>query len=543
MSRVRALVSGPRIRRTVQLAVLALFVGLLLCTRIRAGEGPPALVKLFFWIDPLILAATFLAARAVPLMCLLALATVAVTIVLGRVFCGWVCPLGTIHDIAARVAGMIRGRRPPRREVFSRWQRAKYYLLAAFAAMAALGGHWVTIFDPLVLLYRSVTVALLPGFQWAAEESSTVIYRADPGIGAARLTAVTEPAYRFLRDSIFAVQRQAFEGAWLVLLVFAAVVAMNAVRRRWWCRYVCPLGALLGVLSARPLLRRKADAGRCNECGACSLSCHGGAAEENPAAWKPAECMWCLNCTQTCRREGVEFAAARPLAPPAAESRLDLSRRALVASAAGGIAGLWLLRSSPLARGNAYNPLLLRPPGALAERQFLQRCTACGMCMKVCPTGGLQPALTEAGLEGLWTPRLVPQTGHCEYNCTLCGQVCPTGAIAALGVDEKHKVRIGLAAFDVRRCIPYAYGRDCMVCEEHCPIPDKAIFFVDVQVHDHDGNIRTVKQPRIDAGRCIGCGICEHVCVFRDRPAVRVFSANESRHPDNQPILGEASPY
>jgi len=534
--------TGARIRRVVQLLALALFVGLLLATRIRGGEGPPGAVKLFFWLDPLVLAATFLAAHAVPLMCLLALATVAATLLLGRVFCGWVCPLGTIHDIAGRTIDFVRGKRPGH-EHFSRWQRAKYYLLAAFAVMALLGAHWVTIFDPLVLLYRSITAALLPGFQWAVEEASTVIYRTDPGIGSARVTAITEPAYRFLRDGIFAVQRQSFEGAWLILVVFAAVVGMNALRRRWWCRYICPLGAMLGALSIRPLLRRRVDAGRCTGCDLCSAGCHGAAATEEPAAWKPAECMLCLNCTEACRRSGLAFTAGWPWQARTQAQRLDISRRALVASAAGGLAGLWLVRSSPLARGNTYNPSLVRPPGARAEREFLQRCTACGMCIKVCPTGGLQPALGEAGLEGLWTPRLVPQIGHCEYNCTLCGQVCPTGAIAALSVEEKHKVRIGLAAFDVRRCIPYAYGRDCMVCEEHCPIPDKAIFFVDAVVQDHDGARRTVKQPRVDPSRCIGCGICEHVCVFKDRPAVRVFSANESRHPDNQPILGEPSPY
>jgi formate hydrogenlyase subunit 6/NADH:ubiquinone oxidoreductase subunit I len=149
----------------------------------------------------------------------------------------------------------------------------------------------------------------------------------------------------------------------------------------------------------------------------------------------------------------------------------------------------------------------------------------------------LQPAISEAGLEGLWTPRLVPKLGYCDYTCNLCGQVCPTGAIELLTVEEKQQTKIGLAAFDVRRCIPYAYGRECIVCEEHCPVPDKALYAVEVEVEDHDGNKRIVKQPRVDPERCIGCGICENKCVFTDRPAVHVFSANEARNPGNQPIL------
>lgn len=201
------------------------------------------------------------------------------------------------------------------------------------------------------------------------------------------------------------------------------------------------------------------------------------------------------------------------------------------------------MRVTPQARGKRFNPLLIRPPGAREERAFLQRCTACGVCMKICPTGGLQPTLTEAGLEGLWTPRLVPRVGYCDYECSLCSQVCPTEAIAPLTIEAKQKVKIGLATFDTTRCIPYAYGRDCMVCEEHCPIPTKAIYCVETEVKDRNGNVKTIKQPRVDPDLCIGCGICENVCPFKDRPAIRVTSANESRNPGNQPIAPSDDPY
>jgi ferredoxin len=163
--------------------------------------------------------------------------------------------------------------------------------------------------------------------------------------------------------------------------------------------------------------------------------------------------------------------------------------------------------------------------------------------MKVCPQGALQPCITEAGLEGLWTPRLVPRLGYCEYTCNLCGQACPTAAIQPLRLEEKQKTRIGLASFDTTRCIPYAYGRDCMVCEEHCPIPDKAIYFVETDVTHRDGSVRKIKQPRVDPEKCTGCGICENVCPFKDGPAIRVFSANESRHPENTPILASGGAY
>jgi ferredoxin len=130
-----------------------------------------------------------------------------------------------------------------------------------------------------------------------------------------------------------------------------------------------------------------------------------------------------------------------------------------------------------------------------------------------------------------------PRVGFCDYECTLCGQVCPTEAIRPLPIEEKKQVKLGLAAFDTNRCLPWAYKRNCIVCEEHCPISPKAIYFTEVEVTLRGGGTRVVKQPRVDPDLCIGCGICENVCVFNDLPAIRVTSANETRHPGNQPIL------
>jgi len=232
----------------------------------------------------------------------------------------------------------------------------------------------------------------------------------------------------------------------------------------------------------------------------------------------------------------VDFAVEAPWRKPAA-GQLDTSKRALLASGLVGIGGIALARMTPVSQQKTYNPALIRPPGARAERDFLQRCIQCGLCMKVCPTNGLQPTLLEAGIEGMWTPRLVPRIGYCEYACNLCGQVCPTEAIAPLPIEEKREVKIGLATFDTTRCLPYAYNRTCLVCEEHCPVPTKAIYFTEKEVRMRDGSTEVIKQPHVDADKCIGCGNCESVCVFKDLPAVRVTSANESRHPDNQPML------
>ena len=537
MSRRRLIFRAVRLRHVSQLAFLLLFLGLILLARPRPGVDPAPWLKAFFWFDPLILIATWLSAHAVPAAALASLLVIVLTIVLGRVFCGWICPLGTIHALAGRFLFWVWPDRK-RREHWSRWQVAKYYVLAGFLAMAVFGGHWVCVLDPLVLLYRTTTTALLPGFQWAVEESSTAIFQADPGFGKVRLVKATDPAYEFLRDRLFVTPHQSFLGASLILAFFVGTLLLNRLRPRFWCRYVCPLGGLLGIFAWRPAVRRAVDHAACNQCDLCGMHCHGAAAAVPGDRWKPSECFGCMNCTDACGRESLSFTLAGPWRTEPEVEKVDLRKRSLLAAVIGGVTGLWLFRSSPLARGASFNPELIRPPGARNERDFLARCTACGLCMKVCPTGGLQPALTEAGLEGLWTPRLVARIGYCDYLCNRCGQICPTQAIQPLTLDDKHKTRIGLASFDVTRCIPYAYGRDCMVCEEHCPIPDKAIYFVEVEIQVRGGGRLSIKQPRVDPSKCTGCGICESVCPFKDRAGVRVTSANESRHEANQPILG-----
>ena len=215
-ARIWTCYAGPATGATIAAAViLRLGARHLLPRRLRSR----AWLKLFFLIDPLILVATWLTTHTLVAAGLWALATVAVTIVMGRVFCGWVCPLGTLHSIAGWIFDRVWPDRK-RRDHWSPWQRAKYYLLVGFLAMAALGGHWVCVVDPIVLLYRSTATALLPATQWALEETSTAIYRSDPGVGSLRLAKLTEPAYQAIRTTAFNVEKQAFLGGGVMLAIF-----------------------------------------------------------------------------------------------------------------------------------------------------------------------------------------------------------------------------------------------------------------------------------------------------------------------------------
>jgi ferredoxin len=226
---------------------------------------------------------------------------------------------------------------------------------------------------------------------------------------------------------------------------------------------------------------------------------------------------------------------------PPQPTRLDLSRRGVILGGVAGLGTALLVRSSALGEGRTFSPTLVRPPCSLPEDDFLSRCIRCGECMKVCPTNAVQPALGEGGIAGLWTPVLNMRLGYCEYECDLCAQVCPTQAIRKMTLKEKQQVKIGLAFFDKNRCLPYAFARTCIVCEEHCPTPKKAIWFQEVQVMTPDGTLTTVKQPRIDPSLCTGCGICENKCPIADRRGVYVTSVGESRNPKNQVLLDSSA--
>lgn len=523
------------IRRLVQSFALILFLALLAANRPANISAPTAPVSFFFDLNPLVFVSTWLSTHTLEGLSLLAIVTLLVTVFLGRVFCGWFCPLGTLNNMVGSLRKSF-GRFTRKQEEFSRWQRAKYFILIAMLVMAAAGAQWVGVLDPFSLLYRGVALTVLPAFDIAVSATSNAIYLTDPAIGSMHLRDLSEPVYRWWQDNVSATEIRVFSGTGPVFFLFIAVMILNLVRNRFWCRYICPLGAMLGAFSIRPFLRLVSDAEACNNCAHCTKGCPAAAQPELPGQWLATECFGCWNCVDTCQNQALDFKWVLPMQRTSSGS-VDIGRRRVLASIAAGGGGLAMMSMTPQAQGKTNNPVLIRPPGSRPEQDFLQRCVRCGLCMQTCPSGGLQPTWGEAGLEGLWSPVLVPAIGWCEFECNACCQVCPTEAIVPLELPEKKKTKIGLAIIDTTRCLPYAFGRECIVCEEHCPIPDKAITFVFDEAIQRDGSVRTLKFPRVDPDRCIGCGICETKCPFQDKAAIRVVSANEDRNPDNQPLL------
>jgi len=520
----RNLLRITSVRIIVQTVMFGLFVTLAVLNTFAALDRLPGLrlwLSKFLEVDPLIAVATALATRRVYPALLWSLVILIPTLFLSRFFCNWICPYGALHQFVGWLFGRSpRGRTDSgvpvaiERNRYRRWQRVKYGILIALLVAAACGSVQVGLLDPLCLLHRSVTTAVAPAVNMSV-----------PGWwGAPRLYA----------------------GAWLIGGVLLGLVVANVWYPRFFCRVLCPLGALLGLLSRFAWWRIERDAERCSGCDRCRLHCEG--ACDPHARLRQAECFVCFNCIEECPEGGLRFAffPSRAHAIPGP----DLSRRQLI------FAGLTGLLFYPLARttGRAtrdFSSTVIRPPGAREELEFLERCVKCGQCMKVCPTNVLQPAWFESGLEGLWTPVLNFRIGHCQLHCTACGQVCPTGAIQPLPVDRKlglgqyadlGPLRLGTAHIDVNRCLPHSAGIPCQVCEEVCPTSPKAIQVGRRQRRRRGRGGGAGEQddgppvPVVDITRCIGCGLCEKECpVVGDRRGVYVTAEGESRsqhHPD-----------
>ncbi len=574
------------IAQTVIFAAFLAFVCLTTFANIDRFPGLRGWVSKILEIDPLVAIATAITTHTVYKGLLWSLVVLVPTLFLGRFFCNWVCPYGSLHQFMGWLFRRISPKDTIQLNRYGSVQGVKYYVLAAMLVAAAFGSLQVGLLDPICLVYRSFTGAVLP--------------------------AMNMPTEALFGDY------KMHHGAWLIGFLLFGLVAMNLVIPRFFCRVLCPLGALLGVLSRFAWWRIERDPVKCTDCDLCLLNCEG--ASDPHTRLRMSECFVCFNCIDDCPEDALSFALL-----PAKEHEVtnpDVSRRKVIFAALTGVLFYPFVRASARTTRD-FSAKVIRPPGAVEELEFLERCIKCDQCIRVCPTNVLQPAWFEAGLEGLWTPVLNFRMGHCQLNCTACGQVCPTGAIQRIPVDEKlglgefadqGPIKLGTAHFDTGRCLPYSKNIPCVVCEEVCPTSPKAIHAerqmrmvrdgrkmalsatdttvtvsewpepgkavgepvlfdmnrwkgdetttYQISVRHADGMTEThriigndadtlmieepfgrrpemgssvalnmeLKVPRIDIDLCIGCGICERECpVVGDRRAVYVTAEGETR--------------
>ena len=540
---------ATRLRAVSQIIFLSLFLFLLLRTDFRASPSGAsddlqltAPVKLFFQIDPLVGISNALASRALYQGLLWSLLILIPTFFLGRFFCGWICPMGTLnHFFGSLKSESKRGKQLIESNRHKRWQNTKYYLLFAFLLAALFGTGIFGWLDPFSLLTRSLSLSIFPGLSYLTNS----VLRAAETSDFSPLALVGGIIHAILNFTILSLKQSHFRQGLFLGLIFIFLLGLNLRVTRFFCRALCPLGALFGLISRWSIFGLQKHSASCDNCNRCLLRCQGGDDPIGGVPWHKSECHLCLNCVDECPQHSLKFKffpGSQTLEAP------NLPRRRVLTGLAAGAAVVPLMRATPSLSAEK-NDHRVRPPGAVEESDFLARCIRCGECMKVCPNNALHPAFSEAGLEGVWTPILVARIGYCEPSCTLCSEACPTGAIWKITAKEKawsvgvspdsKPIHIGTAFYDRGRCLPWAMATECIVCEEWCPTSPKAIYLQTAEVIDANGLAKTVKQPRVDPGRCVGCGACEYACPLQDRPAVYVTSIGESRSATNQILLNQ----
>lgn len=455
----------------------------------RLSHRLPVPLDAFLSLDPLVGISAAIAAGGWNPALLGAALVLALCIVVPRGFCSYVCPLGTLIDAADWLAARLSRR--PRSRRFQAVRDLRWYVLAAVLVAAAGGVMLAGYAAAIPVLTRGAMFT----FGWAH-------------LAAAKNPGMVPPLHG---------------AALLSVGLFAAVFMLAAAAPRFWCRYICPSGAVASLLSAVSPSRRRV-LGTCTGCGRCVRACPFDAIGDDFAN-RPLACATCRTCAGVCPADAIRFTARASSAEqqttagvPAPAGPAPVSRRGLLAASLAGGAAAMAVRIP----GAPAVPL--RPPGSVPEPLFLRLCVRCGECFRVCPGQVLQPAGLSAGIDALWTPVVVPSHAGCHQDCNFCTQVCPTHAIRPLGIDEKRRTKIGLAVIDTRICLPHTGQRDCRLCYLECEAAGyHAIEMRTIRLEvgdippgavspDEAEQMARIEAPHIVADRCTGCGLCEYRC-------------------------------
>lgn len=443
-----------------------------------------------------------------PALLALHLAVVAVwvvlTLVFGRIYCSVVCPMGVFQDVVS----WISGKRRKKKYRFSyspelKWLR--YGVLVVFlVALVAGVGSVVALLAPYSSYGRIVQNLFAPVYQLGNNVLASI--------------AAHFNSYAFYQRDVWMRSLPTFGVA---LVTFIIVVVLAWRNGRTYCNAICPVGTVLSFFARFSWMRIHIDGTKCNKCGLCAKSCKASCIDSKNHRIDYSRCVVCGNCQTQCHRHAIGY--GHPATRPAAsEPSADKGRRAfLVGAAVATSASVMAQEKKKVDGGLAViedkvapeRATPITPPGSLSARNMASHCTACQLCVSVCPNDVLRPSTS---LMKLMQPTMSYERGYCRPECTRCSDVCPAGAIRPITREEKSAIQIGHAVWVRKNCIPVTDGMECGNCARHCPAG--AIAMINLDADDPD----SPKIPAVNAARCLGCGACENLCPARPFSAIYV---------------------
>jgi ferredoxin len=447
--------------------------------------------EIFLILDPLVSLSTAAANKSWVWSLTAAIAILLACIFIPRGFCGYLCPLGTLIDLF----DWAIGKRVKRFRVGPNgwWVHIKYYLLATIFVAAAFGVLLSGFFAAIPVITRGLLYTLAP-----LQDGFIRGWHQVPAMNS---------------------------GQYFSIALFLGVLCLGFFQPRFWCKYVCPSGAVFSLGNLFRVSERKVESS-CINCNKCVEICPFDAIKPDFTT-RTTDCTLCQSCGGVCPTHAIKFVERWDITnlktinePPTGDTLMG--RRSFLASALGGVTGVVAGTGSALAVKSSNvlasaNKLPVRPPGSVPEPDFLELCIRCGECFKVCPNNVLQSEGFKQGWEGLWTPEVVADWAGCEPSCHSCGQVCPTGSIRALPLEEKRHARMGLAILNEKTCLPLAGEEACQLCVDECTAAGyDAIEFIRVHSQIDDAG-RPVPAsgflaPQVRAEACVGCGLCQTRC-------------------------------
>ncbi|MCF0203478.1 MAG: 4Fe-4S binding protein [Bacteroidaceae bacterium] len=433
---------------------------------------------------------------------------VALTLILGRVYCSVVCPLGVMQDIIS----WISGRRKKHRHRFS-YSRPltvlRYAVLVLFIiALVAGVGSAAALLAPYSSYGRIVQNLFSPVYLCANNLLAGMAERME--------------SYAFYEREVWVRSVSTFAIA-IATFVLIAVLAWRSGRT--YCNTICPVGSFLGLLARYSWLKPVINTEKCNSCGLCGMSCKASCIDSKAHAIDYSRCVGCMDCISVCKHGALSYAhAAKVKAEDIQDntSAPDTGRRAFLAGTAMLATGLAVKAQEKKVDGGLaaildkekptrQTPVV--PPGAVALRHFAQHCTGCQLCVSACPNDVLRPS---SGLMTLMQPEMSFERGYCRPECTKCSEVCPTGAILEITSADKAATQVGHAVWVKKNCVAVNDNVACDNCARHCPTG--AITMIPTVAGDDESR----KIPSINTERCIGCGACENLCPARPFSAIYV---------------------